>query len=141
MRHVLLLLPFLLDGLLADEVLKHNRAHPLNPVLDPSTELMGVTMVLIQWYNLYSRRYPPKDEVDIQDLTALGERCENIQHILHMPYILHILHTVHTSGTWNTVRLCFHIPMDVAIQSLPRGRITVCDILVEMLHAIVMLSM
>ena len=60
---------------------------------------------------------------------------------LHMPYILHILHTVHTSGTWNTVRLCFHIPMDMAIQSLPRGRITVCDILVEMLHAIVMLSM
>ena len=100
MRHVLLLLPFLLDGLLADEVLKHNRAHPLNPVLDPSSELIGVTMVLIQW-----------------------------------------LHTVHTSGTWNTVRLCFHIPMDMAIQSLPRGRITVCDILVEMLHAIVMLSM
>ena len=141
MRHVLLLLPFLLDGLLADEVLKHNRAHPLNPVLDPSSELIGVTMVLIQWYNLYRRRYPPKDEVDIQDLTALGERFENIQHILHMPYILHILHTVHTSGTWNTVRLCFYIPMDMAIQSLPRGRITVCDILVEMLHAIVMLSM
>ena len=85
MRHVLLLLPFLLDGLLADEVLKHNRAHPLNPVLDPSSELIGVTMVLIQWYNLYRRRYPPKDEVDTQDLTALGKRCENIQHILHMP--------------------------------------------------------
>ena len=36
MRHILLLLPFLLDGLLADEVLEHNRSHPLNPVLDLS---------------------------------------------------------------------------------------------------------
>jgi hypothetical protein len=40
-------------------------------------------MVFIQWYNLYRRRYPPKDEpdseVDIQDLTALDERCKHIQ--------------------------------------------------------------
>jgi hypothetical protein len=78
MRHILILLPFLLDGLLADEVLEHNRAHPFNPALDPSSELIGITLVFIQWYNLYRRRYPPKDEVDIQVLTALGERCEHI---------------------------------------------------------------
>ena len=28
-------------------------------------------MVLIQWYNLYHRRYLPKVEVDIQDLTTV----------------------------------------------------------------------
>jgi hypothetical protein len=107
--HILLLLPFLLDRLLANEVLEQNRAKPLNPVLDPSSELIGITMVFIQWYNLYRRRYPPNDEVHIQDLTALGERCEHVLHILHS---LHILHIVHIVGTWNNVRLCFHIPMD-----------------------------
>ncbi len=88
MRHILLLLPFLLDGLMADEVLEHNRAHPSNPTLDPSNVLIGITMLFIQWYNLYRRRYPPKVEVDIQHLSALGERCEHIEHILH---ILHVL--------------------------------------------------
>jgi hypothetical protein len=71
----LLLLPFLLDGLLAYEVLEHNRLHPLNPALDPSSELIGITLIFIHWYNLYSRRYQPKDEVDIQDLTTMGDRC------------------------------------------------------------------
>jgi hypothetical protein len=47
-RHILLLLPFLLDGLLADEVLEHNRRHPLNPALDPSSELIGITLIFIQ---------------------------------------------------------------------------------------------
>ncbi len=69
MRHILLLLPFLLDGLLAYEVLEHNRLHLLNPALDPSSELIGITLIFIQWYNLYSR-YLPKDEVEIQDLTT-----------------------------------------------------------------------
>ena len=74
MRHILLILPFLLDGLLADVVIAHNRANPFNPVFDPSTELIGITMLFIQWYNLYLRRFPPKDEVDIKDLTSLGEQ-------------------------------------------------------------------
>ena len=98
MRHILILLPFLLDGLLADEVREHNRAHPLNPVVDPSGELIGITLVLIQWYNLYRRRYPPKDEVDIQDLTALGEKYVHILHILH---IIHTQHILHIAGTLN----------------------------------------
>ena len=84
MRHILLLLPFLLDGLLADEVLEHNRSHPLNPVLDPSSELIGITILFIEWYNLYRRRFPPKDQVDVQNLTSLGERCEHICRILHI---------------------------------------------------------
>ncbi len=76
MRHILLLLPFLLVELLADEVLEHNQLHPLNPALDPSSERIWITLIILQWYNLYRRRYPPKDEVDIQDLTTLGDRCD-----------------------------------------------------------------
>ncbi len=74
MRHILLLLPFLLDGLLADVVVEHNRNNPFNPVFDPSSELIGITLLFIQWYNLYRRRFPPKDEVDVQNLTILGEK-------------------------------------------------------------------
>ena len=37
MWHILIPLPFLLDGLLADEVLEHIRTHPFNPALDPSS--------------------------------------------------------------------------------------------------------
>jgi len=74
MRHVLLLLLFLLVGLLDDVVLDHKREHPLNPVFDPSNELIGITMIFIEWYNLYRRRYPPKDEVDIKILSTLAEK-------------------------------------------------------------------
>jgi hypothetical protein len=74
MRHILLLLPFLLNGLLADVVLEHNQNNPFNPVFDPSSELIEITLLFIQWYNLYRRRFPPKDEVDIQNLTILGEK-------------------------------------------------------------------
>ena len=75
MRHVLLVLPFLLDGLLDPAVLEeHNRKHPLRPVHDPSTELVGITILFIQWYMLYRRRYPPKDKEDVKELATLGDR-------------------------------------------------------------------
>ena len=74
MRHILLLLPFLLDRLLTDVVLEHNRAHPLNPIYDPSSQLIGITLLFIRWFHLYRRRYPPKDEVDIQTLDTLGRK-------------------------------------------------------------------
>jgi hypothetical protein len=65
---------FLLDGLLDDVVLEHNRAHLLDPVFDPSSELIGITLIFIQRYNLYRRWYPPKVELDIKTLTSLGEK-------------------------------------------------------------------
>ena len=75
MRHVLLVLPFLLDGLLDPVVLEdHNRKHPLRPVHDPSTELVGITILFIQWYMLYRRRYPPKDKEDVKELATLGDK-------------------------------------------------------------------
>ena len=46
MRHVLLVLPFFLEGLLDPAVLEeHNRKYPLRPVHDPSTELVGITIL------------------------------------------------------------------------------------------------
>ncbi len=47
MWHILLLLPFLLDGLLTDEVLEHNRLHPLNPAWDPSSELIAIILIML----------------------------------------------------------------------------------------------
>ncbi len=48
MLHIHLLLPFLLDGLLADVVLEHDATYPLSPVVDPSTEPIGITLHFIK---------------------------------------------------------------------------------------------
>jgi hypothetical protein len=74
MSHVLLIPPFLMDGLLADVVAEHNQNYPLHPVSDPSKELIEITMLFIRWYMLYRRRFPPKDDVDVKDMVALGEQ-------------------------------------------------------------------
>jgi hypothetical protein len=72
MLHILLLLPFLLDGLLEEVVQEHNQNFPLRPVYDPSKQLIQITTLFIRWYMLYSRRFPPKDEVDIKEMIGLG---------------------------------------------------------------------
>jgi hypothetical protein len=74
MRNVLLLLPFLLHNLLEEEVAEYNRSNPFDPIRDPSDECIGMVLLLLEWYQLYRRRFPPKDEVDIQDLQALSLR-------------------------------------------------------------------
>jgi hypothetical protein len=75
MRHVLLVLPFLLGALLDSAVLReHNRKDLLRPVHDPSTELVGINILFIQWCMLYRRRYPPNDKEDIKELATLGDR-------------------------------------------------------------------
>ena len=74
MRHVLLVLPFLLHDLLADEVAAYNLQNPIgNPVVDPSAELIEVTLMLLSWYHLYRRRNPPKSADDIGDLRNMAE--------------------------------------------------------------------
>lgn len=93
MRHILLVMPFLLEGLLTEEVDEHNRKNPFNPVIDPSPELVDITMLLISWYHLYRRRNPPKDEDDIRDFQGLSLRYiltyfALFKHILHI-CILH----------------------------------------------------
>ena len=95
MRHVLLVLPFLLDGLLDPAVLEeHNRKYLLRPVHDPSTELVGITILFLQWYMLYCRRYTPKDTEDVKELATLGDRFSNFMYsfCLHTMYISLILY-------------------------------------------------
>ncbi len=70
-------------------MLEHNRA---NRVYNPVSERIGIMMLFTQWYNLYLRRYPLKDEVDITDLTILGKELVHIKHINFIMYISHILH-------------------------------------------------
>ena len=72
MRHILLLLPFLLHHLLEEEVKEYNSHNPFDPITDPSDECIGIVLSLLNWYHLYRRRFPPKDEIDIQDLQALS---------------------------------------------------------------------
>jgi len=74
MRHVLLLMPFLLDGLLTDEVEEYNSANPLGRISDPSPMMVDITVQLLSWYHLYRRRFPAKDEEDLKDLDALGKQ-------------------------------------------------------------------
>ena len=71
MSHVLLLMPFLLDGLLTDEVEESN---PLGRISDPSPMMVDITVQLLSWYHLYHRRFPAKDEEDLKDLDALGKQ-------------------------------------------------------------------
>ena len=71
MRHILLVLPFLLHDLVRIEVEEYNTNHPMdNPIVDPTTEMIEVTMILVTWYRLFRKCDPPKDEEDIKELKA-----------------------------------------------------------------------
>ena len=74
MRNLLLLLPFLLHNLFEEKVEEYNRANPFEPITDPSDQCIGIVLLLIDWYVLFCRRFPPKDEVDIQDLQDMSLR-------------------------------------------------------------------
>ena len=71
MRHVLLILPFLLQGLLTEEVEEYNRMNPLVRIVDPSPMMVEITIMLLSWYRLYRHKFPAKDEDDIKDLSSL----------------------------------------------------------------------
>ena len=83
MRHVLLVLPFLLHDLLKDEVAAFNIRYPVGPpIVDPSAELIEVTLMLLSWYHLLRQRCPPKDDRDIADLRTMAEayqqKCKTV---------------------------------------------------------------
>lgn len=54
MRHILLLLPFLLFNLLEDEICAHNTRHRSNHS-GPASVLISVVLALLEWYHLYRR--------------------------------------------------------------------------------------
>jgi hypothetical protein len=52
MRHLLLLLPFLLFDLLDDDISQYNTKHGTNHV-GPAQVLISVVLALLEWYHLY----------------------------------------------------------------------------------------
>ena len=52
MRHLLLLLPFILFDLLHDEVDEHNSVHNTD-YKSPAPDLIAWVLVLLEWYRLY----------------------------------------------------------------------------------------
>ena len=74
MRHILLVLPFLLPDLLLPEVQEYNRQNPREEALvDPSSDVIEVTLLLSTWYRLFRRCDPPRDEDDLKELQELGD--------------------------------------------------------------------
>ena len=72
MRHVLLVLPFLLPDLV----------RPEEPLVDPSSDCIDVTLLLLTWYRLFRRCDPPKDEEDIIVLQETAHRYLNLSEIV-----------------------------------------------------------
>ncbi len=72
MRHILLVLPFLQHDLLGEEIQEYNDANPFDPTSDPSNECIGMVCLFLTWYNFSRRRFPPKDEFDIEDQSVFG---------------------------------------------------------------------
>ena len=52
MRHLLLMLPFLLFDLLQDSVDEHNAMHG-TAYVSPAQDLIDWVLVLLEWYRLY----------------------------------------------------------------------------------------
>ena len=74
-RHLLLLLPFILDNLFSDEVDQFNSSRQGQPkVIDPSSELIAVANTFLSWYKLYRRITPAKTLDEIATLQQLSHR-------------------------------------------------------------------
>ncbi len=78
-RHILLVLLFLLHDLVRSEVEEYNRLDPAEePLVDPSSDCIDVTLLLLTWYRLFRRCDPPKDVEDIKGLQELAHRYLNL---------------------------------------------------------------
>ncbi len=73
MRDILLVLPFLLHDLVRSEVEEYNRLNPAEePLVDPPSDCIDVTLLLLTWYRLSRRCDPPKDEEDINKIEQIA---------------------------------------------------------------------
>ncbi len=79
MRHMLLVLPFLMHDRVRPEVEEYNRLNPAKePLVDPSSDCIDVTLLLLTWYHLFRRSDPPNDKEDINELQELTHRYLNL---------------------------------------------------------------
>jgi hypothetical protein len=80
MGYILFVLPFLLHDLrvVREEVEDYNSKHQeIKPLVDPSSELIEVTLLLLTWYRLFRRSEPAKDDEDLRELKELGDWYHN----------------------------------------------------------------
>ncbi len=69
MRHILLVLPFLLPDLVLPEVQEYNRQNPREEhLVDPLSDVIEVILLLSTLYRLFHQCDPPKDEDDLKEL-------------------------------------------------------------------------
>jgi hypothetical protein len=72
-------LPFLLHDLVRSEVEEYNRLNPAEePLVDPSSDCIDVTLLLLSWYRLFRQCDPPKDEEHINELQELAHWYLNL---------------------------------------------------------------
>lgn len=89
LRHLMLLLPFLLHNLFLEEVTEYNRKHPGVPALiDPSFAIVEVNLQLLDWYHLLRRQFPPKDTEDLLKLRSFGHRYISYKTYTYSIYVL-----------------------------------------------------
>ena len=74
-RHLLLVLPFVLDNLFCAEVEEHrSTAGTTDRLKDPSSELVEVANMFIAWYKLYRSITQGNNMENIAELIGLGKR-------------------------------------------------------------------
>ena len=73
-RHILLVLPFILDNLFRDEVKDYNskRKHGEPEIIHPSAELIAVANTFLSWYKRFRRITPAKTLDDVARLQQLS---------------------------------------------------------------------
>jgi hypothetical protein len=60
--------------LVRPEVEKYNRLNPTEePLVDPSSACIDLTLLILTWYHLFRQCDPPKDEDDLKELQELAE--------------------------------------------------------------------
>ncbi len=92
-KHLLLLLPFILSNLFRDEVDEHNSRNRGAHVVDPSEELVGVVNLFLRWYKHFRQVVQAKMSTDINLLRSLSHR-QNIICIMSIMCIMQYLHII-----------------------------------------------
>ena len=126
MRHLLLLLPFLLFDLLFDEVNDHNEKYGTNHS-SPANDLIALVLVLLEWYRLY-RLSPIMDMYSRVQPAHCAQSTLNIYH--------HVLTCINQEFCWEDhgisapfgcpwEEVCVHVRNHVSVQEVWRASVPV----------------
>jgi len=79
-RHLLLLLPFMVHDLFSSEVKTWNAVPGHQQIQDPSPEIVSICLSLLEWYHLYRRSGHTTEEVYLLDslATSFMNRCAQL---------------------------------------------------------------